>query len=202
MFSELCILFHSIMDIMAGKKMLKKIIKKYNIDLRFDWIVFLFKGYDQANYYTCLYYNKLIEQIEDNKTMMEELDIPVYLGNEVYLIITDDLIIQKSASYICNRLNHSVLITSQEIYKIGKYLSAFLRSPHLILGVFEKLNIGMGIKALSANGISVEDIVANGLFHLKIDSFEDSIRPLFPIYEGDDEEIQKFIMQNDMRAIG
>lgn len=202
MFSDLCILIHSIMDVIVGKKILKKIIRKYNIDLRFDWIVFLFKGNDQANYYTCLYYNKLIEQIEDNKRTMEELEIPVYLGDEVYSIITDDLIIQKSANYICSRLNHSILITSQEIYKIGKYLSAFIRSPHLILGVFEKLNIGMGIKALSAIGISVEDVVANGIFHLKIDSFEDSIRPLFPIYEGDDEEIQEFIMQNDMRIIG
>lgn len=200
MYTDEKIFISSIVEVLQGQHILKRIQKKYHINFSFDWILILFKGNDNANYHTLLYLNQLIKQIEKNKKTCREINMPVYEGHELYTVITDDVIIKKSAEYICRRLDASILVSEKEIQKIGRYCCILRPSNHLILGISDKLHIGYGIKNLLSNGITIEDIVANGIFHLEMDTFDESICPSLPAYNGKDQDIRDFIMKNDMRA--
>lgn len=200
MFTEETIFITSISEVLRGEQILKRILKKYRINLAVDWVLVLFSGNDNANYHTLLYLNRLIMQIEANKKTCREINMPVYEGHELYTVITDDVIVEKSAEHICRRLDSCILVSEKDIQKIGRYSCILRPSNHLIFGICDKLHIGHGIRNLLSNGMVMEDIVANGIFHLEIDTFDKSCRPSLPIYMGEDQEIRDFIINNDMRA--
>lgn len=196
---ETKILFKSIVNVCLGRYLWKKFIYKNNIDLNFDFVFLLPKGDPQVSYYVLLYLNKFIEFLERRKTYIATLGHPIIRRNEKIFIITNDDDVKKSAKEICRRVTEVSFMSVTDIEKIIQYYCIFPFTDRLIIGALKGIPGRNDYSALVANGITVEELVANCIFDFKIQKFDSKSRPKLPNIKCKSIQTKQFILLNDLR---
>lgn len=197
--NEHIIFLNSLCDVIRGRYLWKKILHKYSIDMNMDFIIFLPQGDPQINYYVLLYLNKFIENLERRKTFLSSVGIPIIRRNEKFLILTNDIAAAQCAKVICRRVSQCVSFNITDLNKILSYYRLFPFTDRLIIGMLEGLPGRNGYNALIANGFTVEELVANGIYDFKISKFNRLTRPRVPDCRGISPDVRAFITSNDMR---
>lgn len=189
----------ALLDVLKGRKLLKKIIKKYSLNMNMDFIVFIPKGVDDVTYFILLYLNKFIETLERKKTKAENNGFQVLRRNERFLVLTNDKIVLKSAKIICRRVSDVEFLSDKAMEEILSYYRIFPFSDRIIIGTIDGIPGRTGYRALKENGFSTEYLIANGIYHLEMEKITAKSRPTVPAYRGFDKDIQFFIESNDKR---
>lgn len=178
----------------------RRIIKLYKLDLFQDFVIVLPKGEEQITYYMLLYLNKVIERFELSKNNLVRMHITVLRRNELFFVLTDDEQIYKYAKYLCRRVNVSLIETKKMQAIIDSYCM-FPFSNRLILGMTKKLQARGGQNALKTIGITQEEIVANGIYDLRIEKFNKKTRPRLPKMRDCDDDFCNYVKRNDLRLL-
>lgn len=189
----------SIYNVWKGRYIWKKVLKRYFVDLKFDFVILLPKGDSQVNYYTLLYLNKFIEYLEKRKNSLASIGIPVIRRNENFFIITNDSDVNTCAQTICRRVSQIITFSDDEIEQLLQYYCLYPFTNRLIIGLLDGIPGRNDYTALIKCGFTVEELVANCIFDLKIPHFNYKSRPKIPLYNGHDSTIVRFINSNDTR---
>ena len=193
------ILFNVLGQAVKGRALWKKIIAKNNINLEKDFVILVSKEEQQCSYYTLLYLNKIIEWLELRKNELEKHNIPVIRRNERFLVLTDDPDVLKYAKKISRRVTYVEFMKCEELDNIIKYYSIYPYTDRLLIGMYKDIPGRRGCEALLASKISIEELVANGIFDMKIKKFNKITRPKLPKEIGSDKEFYEFVAKNDLR---
>ena len=156
----------------VGGLIIRKIQKKYEIDDSQDFILILAKENPRINYLTVLMINKAIEKFEKRKTKLAILDSNYYgirRRNEQFIILTNDPEVQVYAQFICRRINAVEHIND---YDMSCLIDSFSMQPfgdRVILAAVDGIPGRSGSTNLGKLGLSQLDVIANGIFGLRIE---------------------------------
>ncbi len=155
-----------------GYSLWRKIVRDNKIDLTQDFILVIPSGEEDIAYYSIKYINKLIESFEISKSKKYYEGYFIIRRNECFYIVTDDKKIADGARDICRRVTKTVLIDQEKIRMVIESYCFFPYTDRMILGTVNHLQARGGIASLADIGISEEEIVANGIYHLNLDNFK------------------------------
>lgn len=193
------ILLDVLKQAIKGRALWKKLIAKNSINLERDFVVLVSKEEQQCSYYTLLYLNKFIEWLELRKNKLEKHNIPIIRRNEKFLVFTDDPDILKFAKKISRRVTGVEFLKSEELDNIIKYYAIYPYTDRLLIGKYKGIPGRKGCEVLFASKISIEELVANGIFDMKIKKFNKITRPKVPKEIKNDMEFHEFVIKNDLR---
>lgn len=182
-----------------GRKRWRQLIREYGVDLDMDFVILLPKGNDRCNYYVMLYLNRLIMTFEQRKTFLQHHGHPIIRRNEKFFILTNDDNVMKSAKTICRRITEVIPYSEQEIQELLKYYLIYPFTGRLIIGMVDGIVGRNSCRPLEQNGITLEELVANGIFNLRIEKFNRITRPAVPTTAKMDQNVLDYINVNDIR---
>lgn len=196
---DIIVFISTLFDILGGRCLWKRMIKKNDVDLKFDFVILLLKGDSRCNYYMLLYLNKFIEQLEKRKNHLSKKDVPIIRKNENFFIITNDSDVENSALQICRRISKVIKMSEMDINKILCYYKIYPFTDRLFIGLFDGITGRSGYSALKAIGFTTEELVANGIYDFKIKKFNRHTRVKVPRIRIRSQAIKDFIITNDLR---
>jgi len=149
-------------------------------DLQLDDYVFLFpSGQKKESYYGLLYLNQFIEKKKANRIF----------------VITDDEIVFQAAEHFTTNISIKFLYTSEEIDSIVDFYRLYKFTGQLIIVATNRLPGRTLSQLLGIHGITVEELIAVGVYQLRGFSkkdFNEFRKEELIVYHGQDPSLQSF----------
>ena len=184
---------------LCGRKLWKKIISKNKVDLKYDFVVLVSKDDKQCAYYTLLYLNKFIEKLELRKNWLEKQNVPVIRRNEKFFVLTDDGNVEKYAKMLSRRVTKVEILKKEELDNVVTYYSVYPYTDRLLIGKYSGIAGRKGCEVLLKSKLSIEELVADGVYDLKIGKNNRKTRTRIPKKIYKDPDFYNYVCQNDLR---